>query len=366
MGKLNIGAVAGMVMAELAQVGLMIMGKAAMSDGISNFVFVFYSNALASLILLPSSFLFHRSQRPPLTSPILCGLFLLGFLGMSAQVCGYAGIYYSSPTLATAMLNLIPGFTFVLAVIFRMEKLDWKNASSLAKSMGTIVLITGALIMTYYKGPPLLMTPSSHKPALQLFLGKSNWVIGGLLLAIDCIFGSAWLIVQASILKIFPAELIVVFFYTFFVAIQSAILCLVVERNPGAWSLKPNIRLIAVLYSAIFGSAFQVGISTWCLHQTGPVFVALFKPLGILFSVTVGIIFFGDTFYLGSFIGAAVIVCGFYFVMWAKAKEDSMGVESGIRSLESGSQNALLLQNDIEGSKQKASLAEQNQEGRSL
>lgn len=33
----------------------------------------------------------------------------------------YAGIDYSSPTLATAMGNLIPAFTFVFAVIFRWE-----------------------------------------------------------------------------------------------------------------------------------------------------------------------------------------------------------------------------------------------------
>ncbi|KAL5826670.1 hypothetical protein ACOSQ3_018506 [Xanthoceras sorbifolium] len=132
-------------------------------------------------------------------------------------------------------------------------------------------------------------------------------------------------------------------------------------------NLKPlNVNMKHVGYFWLCISSWHFYLVPARLHQTGPVFVALFKPLGIVFSVTVGIIFFGDTFYLGSFIGAAVIVCGFYFVMWAKAKDDSMGVESGIRSLESGSQNAPLLQNDIEGSKQKASLAEQNQEGRSL
>ena len=50
----------GMVMAEFAQVGLMIVGKEAMSKGMSNLVFIFYSNAFASLILLPSALLFHR------------------------------------------------------------------------------------------------------------------------------------------------------------------------------------------------------------------------------------------------------------------------------------------------------------------
>lgn len=52
---------AGMVMVECAQVGLMIASKQAMSTGMSNLVFVLYSNALAALVLLPFSFFFHRS-----------------------------------------------------------------------------------------------------------------------------------------------------------------------------------------------------------------------------------------------------------------------------------------------------------------
>lgn len=53
---------------------------------------------------------------------------------------------------------------------------------------------------------------------------------------------------------------------------------------------------------AVFGSAFQVGVCTWCLQRTGPVFVAMFKPLGIVISALVGIIFLGDTIYLGRYI----------------------------------------------------------------
>jgi hypothetical protein len=50
-------------------------------------------------------------------------------------------------------------------------------------------------------------------------------------------------------LKKFPVELIVVFFYCFSVTILSTIVCLVMESYPGAGSLKPTMRLIAVLYS---------------------------------------------------------------------------------------------------------------------
>ena len=56
---------------------------------------------------------------------------------------------------------------------------------------------------------------------------------------------------QAVMLKKYPAELIVVFFYCFFVTIQSAVVSLVVERDLSFWSLQPNVRLIAVLYSVI-------------------------------------------------------------------------------------------------------------------
>ena len=35
------------------------------------------------------------------------------------QNCVFTGVSYSSPTLASAMSNLVPAFTFVLAVFFR-------------------------------------------------------------------------------------------------------------------------------------------------------------------------------------------------------------------------------------------------------
>lgn len=62
MGTRLAAPVVGMVMAECAQVGLMVVGKAAMSKGMSSLIFVFYSNAFASLLLLPASLLFHRSS----------------------------------------------------------------------------------------------------------------------------------------------------------------------------------------------------------------------------------------------------------------------------------------------------------------
>ncbi|KAI5405699.1 WAT1-related protein At3g28050 [Lathyrus oleraceus] len=343
MGNVTVPFV-GMVIAECVQVALIILSKQVMAQGMTSFIFIFYSNSIAAIVLLPSSFYIHRFQRPPITFSTLSGFFILGLLGFLAQVFGYAGIYYSSSTLATAMLNLVPGFTFILAVLFRMEQLDWRSYSSLAKSLGTIVSIAGAFIATLYKGAALLKGPSPANLYQQLdFSQDTSWIIGGSFLAADCVVASAFLIVQASILKKYPAGLIVVFFYCFFVAILSAVTCLVVERDINAWSLKPKLRLLSVLYSGVFGSAFQVGVTTWCLHQTGPVFVSMFKPIGIVISVVIGVVFLGDAFYLGSLIGATVIVIGFYSVLWGKSKDiDAISLESR------GNHTPLLKENNSE------------------
>ncbi|KAK3041759.1 hypothetical protein RJ639_000275 [Escallonia herrerae] len=293
----------GMVVVQFAQVGLMVVSKKAMASGMTNFTFVFYSNALAALILLPLSFLIHRSNRPPLTFPVLCGFLLLGVLGFLVQIVGYAGIKYASASLASAMLNLIPGFTFILAVIFRMEKLDFKSSSTLAKSIGTVVLVIGAFIVALYKGPALLAIPNFPH---HLLMQPSDWVIGGLFLAIDCAFASMFIIIQVLVLKKYPAELTVMFFYCFVVAISSAAFFFIVERDPSAWSLQPNMRWMALLYSGVFGSAFQVTIAAWCVRRKGPLFVAMFHPLGIVIATFMGVIFLGDGFYLGRCIEALV------------------------------------------------------------
>ncbi|KAL3629476.1 hypothetical protein CASFOL_026698 [Castilleja foliolosa] len=130
-------------------------------------------------------------------------------LGCLAQLAGYTGINYTYAAFASAMLNLIPGFTFILAIIFRMEKLACKSSSFIAKTIGTLVSISGAFIVTLSKGPQI---PILHS---YINIPQSNLIIGGLFLAADCLCASAFIIVQASILKKYPAELIIVFFYCF-------------------------------------------------------------------------------------------------------------------------------------------------------
>lgn len=58
------------------------------------------------------------------------------------------GIQLTSPSLATAMPNLAPGLIFVIAWIFRLEKVELSCIYSKIKILGTLLCVVGAFTMT--------------------------------------------------------------------------------------------------------------------------------------------------------------------------------------------------------------------------
>ncbi|KAK1555326.1 hypothetical protein Q3G72_024888 [Acer saccharum] len=326
----NVLPIVGMVIAVIAPVTDLEVSKAAMSKGVNKYVIVFYAQALSTPIFLVWSLIIHRSsERPQLTLSTLSKIFLLAVFGILIKLFIYVGVELTSPTLSTALRNLTPALTFLLAVIFRMEKLNWRSKSSQAKLLGTLVSVAGAFVITFYQGPPILKTLSLSSGTVSLsfhdplvVLSKSNWILGGISLGAAAFLGSAWFILQAIILKKFPAIMIILFFKYMFGTILAALFSLTVVRDPSAWKLRLDIGLVAVLYSTIIGNVIPVTLCTWCLSRTGPLYVSMFNPLAIVFSVVMDFIFLAETLCLGSLIGAVIIVAGFYSVMWGKMKEE--------------------------------------------
>ncbi|XP_059316560.1 WAT1-related protein At5g40240-like [Lycium ferocissimum] len=313
-----------MVIQQLAQVGLMVASKAVTSAGLTTFTFTFYSSALSTLILIPLSFLVHRSALPPLWPTFLHGFFLLGLMGFLMQVLTLQGLVYSSPLLSSAILQLIPGFTFILAVILRMETFAYKSLSTVAKTIGTLVSIIGALVATLYKGPDVFQRPLNSILATPHSLNQSfAWVIGGLLTMISSLIASVFIISQAFVLRKYPAELIVMLFYSCGVTVLCVSFSLATERDLSSWIINSRSAILALMYSAVFGNVFQVSINSWCVKKRGPLFVVMFHPLGVVFAMAASL-FMGETIHVGSLVGSAIIVLGFYSVVWGKAKEWKM------------------------------------------
>ncbi|XP_052188761.1 WAT1-related protein At3g28050-like isoform X5 [Diospyros lotus] len=285
---------AAMVSMESIYVGLNTLFKAATLKGMSFHVFMVYAYAIAALLLLPPALFSSRSRddHRQVGFSVVCRICLLGLVGGVSQIMGYTGIVYSSPTLSSAMSNLTPAFTFLLAIAFRMERLELRNSRSQAKVMGTVVSIAGALVVTLYRGQAIIPNGSSISLHQPLHRSQSSWIIGSLFLTTQYTLVTFCIIVG-----------------------------LVTEPRWNAWRIRLDVTLASILCSGVFGSLLNNVVHAWVLHLKGPVYTVMFKPLSIAIAVAMGVIFLGDTLYLGSVVGATIISIGFYTVMWGKANE---------------------------------------------
>ncbi|KAJ0798903.1 hypothetical protein HanLR1_Chr00c2495g0846201 [Helianthus annuus] len=203
-----------------------------------------------------------------------------------------------------------------------MEVINIKHLTTQAKFIGTVVSIAGAIIMTLYQGPPIISSQLKSNISNNLLGPSSNWVLGGILLIIDAIFASMYMISQAIVLKKYPAVITLMFSYCLICTVLSGAVSLIVETDLSSFSLQPYSRLFSVLFSVRRHAQCQV--QSWCVRKRGPLFVAMFHPVGIVIANLIGVIFLGDGFYLGSLLGSIIVVIGFYTVMWGKAQEQKI------------------------------------------
>ncbi|KAJ0763254.1 putative EamA domain-containing protein [Helianthus annuus] len=316
---------AAMVVVQVLQVGLTLAGKKAIQTGMHNFSYIFYTNAIASLLLLPPAFFICR----------LLFLLLL-FLVLKNRILMHIFIYlfHRSPNRPTLTISVASGFLGL--GILGVEKLGY---GGLAKIIGTLISVIGAVTVTLYMGPTII-TPRLSSVAPQHLLGQSSdFILGGLLMLVDSVLAALFLIAQALILKKYSAVVIVVLAYCSSITVFSLLASLILEHDINMFDLQSKTRLLAILYSGLFGSGFQIAIGAWCVKTKGPLFVAIFQPLGIVVAAILGVLFLGDGLYLGCLIGSAIIVVGFYGVMWGKSKEDKV--------VEAESSKSPLLQQDL-------------------
>ncbi|KAJ4885372.1 WAT1-related protein [Raphanus sativus] len=199
-----------MVAVECVMVGSNTLFKAATMRGLSFYVFVFYNYVVATLVLLPLSLLFRRGNR---------------FISV---IAGCKGIEYSSPTLASAISNLTPAFTFTLAIIFRMEKVVLRSSATQAKIIGTMVSI------------------SDHRRSIN-----------------SCTVFACFNLVDSS-----DSDH---------------------GEDFSSFLLKPGLPLVSVMFSGGLVSSLGSVIHTWGLHLKGPVYISLFKPMSIVIAVAMGV-----------------------------------------------------------------------------
>ncbi|TVU14562.1 hypothetical protein EJB05_38037, partial [Eragrostis curvula] len=304
--------VAAMVLVEFIFSALQIFIKLALDDGMDERILVAYRLMFAAAFLLPLAFLVER-------------------ITINQNLLVLAMKLTNSTTIVTALSNLTPQSTFIVAILSRLETVKLGKASGRAKLAGTLVGLGGAMVVTFYKGPELgflhrlsrtRLGDVSHDAQHQAASTSGAAGVAGSFLAISSCFSYAvWLSIQAKVGEVYPCHYSIAALVCLFGAVQSTLLALCLHRDAAHWRLGLNVRLYSSAYAGLVASGCAFPLMSWCLRERGPLYVAMFGPLIIVFVAVLSSIFLDEKLHLGIALGAVLIVGGLYMVLWGKARE---------------------------------------------
>jgi drug/metabolite transporter (DMT)-like permease len=305
-----------LIAVQVCLAGMNIITKVALDEGMNHLIFVAYTLAVATLAISPFAYFLERNQRPAMTCAIFWQIFVLALCGTTLfQNFYFAGLEYTSATFASATSNLVPVVTFAMATAVRLEKVDIRSKYGQAKVAGTIICVSGAMIMTFYKGPVLIRLNG---------VIHDTWLLGALMLFASCLFWSGWLTFQGPVVKKYPAEISLTAIMMLQGTVQCTLVALFFEPKPSAWRLKWDIQLLSIVYSGVLCFAFAFFVQTYCIRLKGPVFAAMFNPTSTIIVAVLEQLILHVKYYLGSLLGAILVISGLYIVLWGKAKDDKL------------------------------------------
>ncbi|GMP79359.1 hypothetical protein CsSME_00034936 [Camellia sinensis var. sinensis] len=313
-----------MVVCNIIFAGMALFAKAVISKGMNPYIFGAYRQAFATLALAPFAFYLERKNSAPLSCSILCKIFLVSLIGITLCInLLNASFCYVPATFASATTNTIPAITFIIAILLRMESVAITEWSGVAKVLGTMLCVGGAVVYSFVKGPPVYPQATQDQNSHSYTgCGTKAQCLKGSLFALSAqALWSLWLIMQGPLTKIYPDKLRLTTIQCFFSCIQSAIWALAVERNISAWKLGWDLNLLVVAYCGVIFVALTYWLRIWVIEKRGPVFSAAFNPLAFIVTAIFSAILWKETPHWGSVCGALLLVGGLYGVLWGKHKE---------------------------------------------
>ncbi|XP_050209260.1 WAT1-related protein At1g68170-like isoform X2 [Mercurialis annua] len=285
----DLKAVTAMVVVHIALTIVNILYKLAANQDLNLRVLVAYRWIFSTAFLIPLALIVERKKRPKLTWMVV----------FQACLCGFFG----------------------------MEKLNLKTTIGKAKLIGTIIVVGGAMVLSFYKGLEIKFWSMGTHLVKQNPLQNSqsnaheNYSIGSLMALCSIISYAVWLIVQTKMSKRYPCPYSSAALMSITAAVQCVVFSLSMERNWSEWKLHWNLMLLIAVYSGIMISGVVVIVIAWCVQVRDPVFVANFNPLSLLLTALVESTFLHKNLHIGTILGAGLIVFGLYMVLWGKANE---------------------------------------------
>ncbi|XP_078157142.1 WAT1-related protein At5g64700-like isoform X2 [Carex rostrata] len=268
---------------------------------------------------------------PPLSLKVSFKIFMQALYGIAAPTNLFMlGLKFSNTTPTSALFNLIPVTTFVLALLFGMEKVNLKRLHGIMKVTGVLLCFAGVVVLAFYSGPEL--KPINHHHINLYHANPSHdhgnsrhysnrWALGVLYMTLATTCWSLWQVFQGPLLKDYPSKLLNASLQSIFGTFQTFIIALILQRNFSKWKLGFDITLLAAVYTGIFVAALVQYLQIWVIEKRGPVFLVMNLPITLVITFAISWTFLGEIVHLGSIIGAVLMVGGLYNVLWGKSKE---------------------------------------------
>ncbi|KAG0489565.1 hypothetical protein HPP92_006428 [Vanilla planifolia] len=316
-----------MVLVQFGYAGLSLISKISLNHGMSHYVLVVYRHAFATVSIAPFAIFLERRDKAKITFAISMKIFALALIGpVIDQNLYYAGLQFTSPTFASAMCNVMPAVTFLMAVLCRMEKVDLKKVIYQAKVVGTVVTVAGAMVMTLYKGPIVDLLWTKHVRAGNVVAAApatdNNWIKGSIFLILSTFAWASFFILQTATLHVYSAQLSLTTLICFVGTLQGIGVTLVMESGKaGSWAIGLDMNLLAAAYAGIVNSSITYYLQGLVIEKKGPVFASAFSPLTMIIVAIMGSFVLAEDIYLGGTLGAVLIVGGLYSVLWGKQRE---------------------------------------------
>ncbi|XP_002982061.2 auxin-induced protein 5NG4 [Selaginella moellendorffii] len=155
----------------------------------------------------------------------------------------------------------------------------------------------------------------------ELHYKMVSWHLGAIFLLLSGLSFALFLILQAPVLKSFPAPVTFASMSCLSSVIQ---LPIVGEAFEPQWNLWTNIKLgeaLSIVYAGVIGSGIVSGIQSWAVKEGGPVVVAAYQPLETIITACLSYFFLKESLRLGTLVGGLTIISGLYLLIWGQRKE---------------------------------------------
>ncbi|XP_058224180.1 WAT1-related protein At5g47470 isoform X1 [Rhododendron vialii] len=326
----DIAIIGGLILVQFVYAGNSVLLSYLMSLRLNPLTIVIFTALSTFLVLSPLSFCFERSKWPKkLSLKLLVQLVLIAIGGVTLfQSLYLKGIKLTSPAMATAMPNLAPGLIFVIAAVFRLEKVKLSCMYSRVKIVGTLMCVTGAVTMSIMQST-MHDDPTAEDSQLQLSLPETGnlfniqKIIGCLYLMAAVLALSSNIVLQAVTLSDFPAPISLCAITSLIGVVITSMVELIQDHHFDiGWPIVSVRDIIgfSLLGGIVSGGCFS--FNGWAMKKRGPVLVAMFSPVATVVSVILSFLTTGEYITLGSVFGMVLMFTGLYFFLWAKRKED--------------------------------------------